>query len=57
MLFKSFNVDSSIQPMGYCAGVDCGPYECNEPTADARITKEIARRENEASASNSSPTT
>ena len=51
MLFKSMNLGSVIMPAGYCPGVDCGPYTCNEPSADQKATQDISKRENSASAS------
>lgn len=45
------NLGSVIMPAGYCPGVDCGPYTCNEPSADQKATQDISKRENSASAS------
>ena len=57
MLFKSFNMDSVLSPTGFCPGVNCGPYTCNEPSADAKSTQKISVEENKASSQKPSPTT
>lgn len=57
MLFKSFSVGATILPTGYCAGVDCGPYKCNEASADAKATEAISVQENKHSSKNASTTT
>lgn len=56
MLFKITNSESAIMPTGFCPGIDCGPYTCNEPTADKKATEAISVQENKESAKKSSPT-
>ena len=54
MVFKSTSTDLGITPAGFCPGVDCGPYMCIINEADSGIVVTIAKKENEASARNSS---
>lgn len=55
MLFKSSKIGSAATPMGFCPGVDCGPYKCKETAADQSATEDISKRENTASSKKPNP--